>query len=165
VTLDALYLDAVKRIPSWLTLPERDGMFFGTAAFRAWADDIEGGRYEDTATDLWADYSVYVCNVATTPALPYFMLKKLAEMRAEYADYLPLHDKISALFPAFKPDDMVVPDDSKDGLWSELEHLGGGFNVTRDVLCDKAKRGKIATVLRGYASRLDMAVELLHDGL
>ena len=164
VTREELYLGAVKRIPSWLTLPERDGMFFGTAAFRAWADDIEGGRYEDTTTDLWVDYTVYVCNLATTPALPYFLLKKLADMSAVYADYLPLHDQLIALFPAFKPDDMV-PDDSKDGLWSELEHLGGGFNVTREVLCDKVKRGKIAAALRSYASRLDQAVELLNDGL
>lgn len=164
MTREELYLGAVKRISYWLTLPERDGMFFGTAAFRAWADDIEGGRYDDNTTDLWVDYSVYVCNLATTPALPYFMLKTLAEMRAEYADYLPLHDTINALFPAFKPDDMV-PDDSKDGLWSELEYLGGGFNVTREVLRDKTKRGNIASALRGYASRLDKAVELLNDGL
>lgn len=75
-----------------------------------------------------------------------------------------MRDKISALFPAFKPDDMV-PDESKDGLWSELEHLGGGLKVTREVLRDKVKRGRIAAALRGYASRLDKAVELLNGGL
>lgn len=159
VTLEELYLDAVKKIPYWLTLPERGGMFFGAAAFRAWADDIENDRYEDDNTDLWADYGVYVVNLATTPALPYFMLKTFAEMSAVYSDYTQLHDTISALFPAFKPDDQV-PDESKDGLWSELEYLGGGLNVTREVL-----RGKIAAALRGYASRLDQAVELLNGGL
>lgn len=164
VTREELYLGAVKRIPYWLTLPECGGVFFGAAAFRAWADDIENERYEDDNTDLWTDYGVYVVNLATTPALPYFMLNKLAEMSAVYSGYKQLHDNISALFPAFKPDDMV-PDESKDGLWSELEHLGGGLNVTREVLRDKAKRGKIAAAFRGYASRLDKAVELLNDGL
>ena len=164
VTLEELYLGAVKRIPYWLTLPERDGMFFGAAAFRAWADDIENERYEDEKTNLWTDYSVYVVNLATSPAIPYFMLKKLAEMNSAYSGYRQLHDKISTLFPAFKPDDMV-PDESKGGLWSELEHLGGGLNVTREVLCDKEKRSKISAALRDYASRLDKAVELLERSI
>jgi len=160
ITMEELYLGAIKNMTHWLTLPERDGMFFGAAAFRAWADDIEAGRYEDKKTHLWDDYGVYVCNLATSPAIPYFIFKKLAKINPAYTHYMALHDEIVRLFPAFKPDD-IVPDDGKDGLWSELEHLRGGFNVTRKVVRNKKRRGKIAAALRSYAGRLDQAVRML----
>ena len=164
ITMEGLYLGAVSNMTHWLTLPERDGMFFGAAAFRAWADDIEAGRYENKKTHLWDDYGVYVCNLATSPAIPYFIFKKLAKINPAYTHYMALHDEIVRLFPAFKPDD-IVPDDGKDGLWSELEHLRGGFNVTRKVMRNKKRRGKIAAALRGYAERLDEAVRILNKNL
>jgi hypothetical protein len=58
---------AFGKMSYWLTLPEKDGMFFGPQAFRAWAEDIENGRYDhyDNQQDLWSDYGVYVCNMAS----------------------------------------------------------------------------------------------------
>jgi len=156
VTLEELYLKAIEKMPHWLALPERGGVFFGAAAFRAWADDIEAGRYEDESLPLWENYGVYVCNLATSPAIPLFMFKKLG-MTA-------LYDEIVKLFPSFKPDD-ITPDDSKDGLWSRLEHLGGGMDLkeVKRTMRDKENRAEIAAALRNYARRLDQALALMKE--
>jgi hypothetical protein len=158
-SLENFYLETIKKMNHWLTLPEYNSMFFGAKAFLAWADDIERGRY-DEKSDLWGDYSVYVCNLATSPAIPFFVFKKLYEINPNYSHLLPLHDEIIKLFPSYKPDD-ITPDESRDGLWSELEHLGGGFNITHEILCDKEKRSRIAIVLRNYSIRLDKVVDML----
>ena len=156
VTLEELYLKAIEKMPHWLALPERDGMFFGAAAFRAWADDIEAGRFEDESLPLWENYGVYVCNLATSPAIPYFVYKKLGKMEP--------HDEIAKLFPSFKPDD-ITPDESKDGLWSQLEHLGGGMDLDRVkiTMCDREKRAGVAAAMRDYAGRLDQALALMKE--
>jgi len=156
VTLEELYLKAIEKMPYWLTLPENDGMCFGAAAFRAWADDIEAGRFEDEDLPLWENYGVYVCNLATSPAIPYFIYKNLGKME--------LHDEIARLFPAFKPDD-ITPDESKDGLWSQLEHLGGGMDLDRVKITmrDREKRAMVADTLRDYAGRLDQALALMKE--
>jgi len=164
VTLEALYLKAIAKMPHWLTLPERDGMFFGAAAFRAWADDIEAGRFEDEALPLWENYGVYVCNLATSPAIPFFIFRKLAQMSPAYSRYMMLFDEIVKLLPSFKPDDITL-DDSKDGLWSQLEHLGAGMDLekTKITMRDKEKRAMVADALRDYAGRLDKALALLEE--
>ena len=162
VTLEELYLAAVQKMPHWLTLPERGGMFFGAAAFRAWAGDIEAGRYEDESLPLWENYGVYMYNLATSPAIPFFIFRKLAKMNPAHARYMALYDEIIKLFPSFKPDDITL-DDSKDGLWSALERLGGGMDLdkVRITMRDKEKRAKVAAALRDYAGRLDQALALI----
>ena len=160
VTLEELYLYAAKRMTYWLTLPQRDGMCFGSAAYRAWAEDIEGGRYEDETVDLWGDYGVYVCNTATSGDLPLFVLRSLAEMNPAYAAYSSLADEIFELLPTENP----TGGPSK--LWTDLEKLGAGLsNITRDLLCDNERRTKIAALLYEYADNLDRAVELLETAI
>jgi AraC-like DNA-binding protein len=141
VTLEELYLKAIKKMPHWLTLPERDGMFFGVAAFRAWADDIEDGRFEDSNLPLWENYGVYVCNLATSGG-------QLARLGGE---------KVRELLPT------ETPTGGKCLLWICLDELGGGMDVKREILCDKKKRSKISAVLRDRADRLDKVVRLLED--
>jgi len=162
-TLEALYLGAAKMMPHWLTLPQRDGMLFGAAAFRAWAGDIEGGRYEDKNANLWNDYGAYVCNLATSPGIPSFVFKKLAEMNPAYARYLALYDEIIKIFPACAPDDCVPNGSGKDGLWSELERLGGGLYAKHKAFRSKTRCRKIAAALRDYAGRLDQALALMKE--
>jgi len=164
VTLEELYIGAVKKMPYWLTLPARNGMYFGAAAFRAWADDIEAGRFEDDKLAMWENYGVYVCNLATSPAIPTFILKKLARMNPAYSSLMATHDEIVKLFPSFKPDD-ITPDESRDGLWSELEFIGGGMNLdaVKLTMRDKGKRAKVAAVLRNYANRLDKALDIISE--
>lgn len=166
VTLEELYIKAIQKMTHWLTLPEHDGLFYGAAAFRAWANDIETGRFADDSLPLWENYGVYVSNLATSPAIPFFIFKKLSQMNPAFSNYMELHDEIKKLFPSYKPDD-ITPDESKDGLWSDLEHIGGGMNmdVVRITMHDKEKRSKVAAVFRDYAERLDQTVELLNANL
>jgi len=167
ITLEDMYIVAMNKMTHWLTLPQHDGKFFGAAAYRKWADDIDAGRYDDENLPIWENYGVYVCNLATSPGIPFFIFKRLSEMNPIYSHYLTLHDNVKKLFPAFKPDDIVPSDESNDGLWSKLEHLGGGFpnEATIATMKDKEKRAKIATVLRDYAELIDRAVELLDEAM
>ncbi len=60
VSLEEIYLKIINKMSYWLTLPERNGMYFGSAAYRAWADDIENGRFAEEGLPLWENYGVYV---------------------------------------------------------------------------------------------------------
>jgi len=155
ITLEDIYLAAIKKMPHWLTLPERNGMFFGAAAFRAWADDIEGGRYEDEGVDLWDNYGVYVCNLATSGGEPTYLFRELAEIDPKYSDSVELGEKIQRLMPA------ETPTGGRSLDWIRLDALEGGLDAKREALLDREKRGEIAAVLRGRAARLDEAVRML----
>jgi hypothetical protein len=157
VTLEEIYLNTIKKMAYWLALPERDGMFFGAAAFRAWADDIENGRYEDENVDLWGNYGVYVCNLATSGGEPTFLFHKLAKTNPQYIDYIELGEKIQSLLPA------ETPTGGKTLDWIRLDDLSDGMNVTREVMRDKDRRSKIAAVLRERADNLDEVVRILND--
>jgi hypothetical protein len=158
VSLEDLYVTALKKMAYWLTLPEQNGMFFGAAAYRAWADDIEAGRYEDQRYDnknrRWEDYSVYVVNLATSGGLPSFLIQKLADMNPAYSGWMPLYD---ALNPLLNNNDVA--------LWPKLQRLGADMDDPIDALRDKARQTEIAALLRDYADRLDRAVALLRNGL
>ena len=158
VSLEELYLSTVRKMSHWLRLPERDGMFFGAAAYRVWADDIESGRFEDESIALWDNYGVYVCNLATSGGLPAYILRKLAEKNPVYSELAHVGEKIHTLLPS------ESPTGGKSLLWVQLEELGGGMDMkaVRLTMRDKQKRAKVAAALRNYADRLDQAVELLH---
>jgi len=155
ITLEEIYFRAIKTMAHWLTLPGRGGMFFGAAAFRAWADDIESGRYEDESVGLWDNYGVYVCNLATSGGEPTYLFRQLAELNPKHAHYIELGEKIQALLPA------ETSTGGKTLDWIRLDKLNGGLDVQRKVLLDKKKRGKIAAVLRKRAERLDEVVRIL----
>ena len=99
VTLEELYIKSIQKMMYWLTLPESNGVYYGAAAFRAWADDIEAGRYEDDNLPLWENYGVYVCNFATSGGFPEVILVGLAEMNQSYSYLVPLAEKIQELLP------------------------------------------------------------------
>ncbi|SFJ79395.1 hypothetical protein SAMN02799624_05982 [Paenibacillus sp. UNC496MF] len=161
VSLQEIYLKVMKNMPHWLTLPERDGMFFGAAAYREWADDIEAGRFEDESLGLWENYGVYVCNLATSGGEPTYIFGKLAEIDPAYSEWGLLGQKIQELLPA------ETPSGGKSRLWIKLEELGGGMNMNdvKATMRDKEKRSKVAAALRDYAKRLDQALELLEEAL
>ncbi|MDR2525197.1 MAG: hypothetical protein LBC83_03225 [Oscillospiraceae bacterium] len=46
---------------------------------------------------------------------------------------------------------------------NDLEALGGGFNVTLEVLQDKEKRTKIAAVIRKCADCMDEVVRIVRE--
>ena len=161
VTLEDIYLSAIKNMVHWLTLPERNGMCFGSAAYRAWADDIDNGRFSDENIPLWENYGVYVVNLATSGGgAPAYVCSKLAEANLKYSKLLSLKEKILTLTPTESPDGS-----GRCLLWIKLDDLGGGMdvNIVRETMRDKEKRSKIADALRDYANRLDKVVELLKE--
>ena len=167
VTLEELYLKAIQKMTYWLTLPEQNGLFFGAAAFLAWADDIEAGRFAGDDIPIWENYGVYVCNLATSGGEPTYIFKKLADMNQSYAYLAPLGEKIQQLLPA------ESPTGGRSLLWIQLEELGGGMaqdgamdkDVFKATMRDKEKRSKVAAALRDYAKRLDQAVWILKENL
>jgi len=167
VTLEELYLKAIQKMTYWLTLPERGGVFFGAAAFRAWADDIEAGRFEDENLPMWENYGVYVCNLATSGGMPEYIFLKLAEMNQSHSYLAQLGDKIQKLLP----NEGYM--EGRSLLWIQLEKLGGGMaqngamdhGIFMATMRDKEKRSKVAAALRDYAGRLDQAVELLKENV
>lgn len=155
--IEELYVKAINKMSYWLTLPERSGVFFGASAFRAWADDIDAGRFEDDSLRLWDNYGVYVCNLATSGGEATFLFKKLADMNQEYSYLESLGEKIQKLIPT------ESPTGGKNLLWIQLDELDGGMNMNKVKIAmhDKEKRSQIAKVLHDYAERLDQVVELL----
>ena len=84
---------AFGKMSYWLTLPEKDGMFFGPQAFRAWAEDIENGRY-DNESDMWGNYGVYACNMASNSCAAPHTLAHFAR----YTQYADLLDTVTRLY-------------------------------------------------------------------
>lgn len=161
ISLEELYLKIIIKMPYWLTLPERNGMYFGASAFRAWADDINAGRFEDKNLDLWCNYGVYVCNLATSGGEPTYIFRKLASINPKYNNLSSVGEKIQKLIPA------ETPTGGRSKLWIELDELGGGMdiNIVKATMCDREKRLKIANALYHYADRLDEVVKILKEAI
>ncbi len=153
ISFDDVVRNAVIKMPHWLTLPEKNGMFFGAKAYRAWADDIENGRYE-SETDLWSNYSVYICNMATNSGGASAFLD---QVKISYPQYTDIINKIAEQY--------TNTGNGEGGLWKALEDLGGGFNVTPETIQDKEKRTKIATKIREAAMCLDNVLDILSKNL
>lgn len=152
ISLDDIFQNAVLKMEHWLTLPEKDGIYFGAAAFRAWADDIENGRYENES-DLWNNYCSYICNLASNASNAGGAPLCVEKFAQKHPRYQTMRDDIEKQYIRLSNQD--------GGIWKALEELGGGFNVTKEVLCDKTKRSKIASKLREAADCLDAVVLIL----
>jgi hypothetical protein len=157
IPLEDIYCNAVYKMRHWLTLPERNGVFFGAAAFREWAKDIENGKYEKDI-DLWSNYTNYVCNLASNAGncegIP-FIVAKFLEFNPEYKE---MCDKIFEQY-------VKMSCQKDEYIWKALENLGGGFNVSHEVMQDKVKRAKIADKLREAAEISDEVVRILKEYL
>ena len=153
ISLDDIYRNTVHKMTHWLTLPERNSMFFGAEAFREWADDIENGKYEKDI-DLWSNYANYVCNLATNAGncegIPFIV----AEFLKSNPEYKEMCEKIFEQY-------VKMSNQKDEHIWKALENLGGGFNVTHEVMRDKEKRSKIADVLRRGGKHMDEVVRIL----
>jgi len=164
VTLDELYVKAMQKMAHWLTLPEQDGKYFGAAAFRAWADDIDAGRFEDENLPLWENYGVYVANLATNGGgVPTHIIKNLIEMNQAYQHLLPIYERIQKIM-SFGWENHG---DGKCNIWNSLDDLESGMNMddVKTTMRDKEKRSKVASVLRDYAKRIDQVVEILNENV
>lgn len=151
IPLDKIYRAAIVSLPERLTT-NNDKYCFGASAFRKWADDIDGGIFDDITPDRfngWGMYQNFVCVLATNSGGCQGFLSKAQELNPDFG----FLEEVGALY-------------RKTGtMWNELEALGGGFNVTLEVLQDKEKRTKIVNKIREFAEVTDEIVKVLKDGL
>lgn len=76
--LAAIYREAIFAIPRHHSV-KTDNYCFGAEAFRAWARDIENGKFDNMTAeefDTWAYYTNYVCVLATNGSCCYGYLDK-----------------------------------------------------------------------------------------
>jgi hypothetical protein len=150
--LASIYRNAIRNLPKLLTA-KTDAYCFGAQAFRAWADEIEGGRFDGMKPedfDGWCMYSNYVCILATNSSCCYQFLDKAMELNPDLAFLQEVRKQYE------KMGRMWNNDNGKD-----LEALGGGFNISLEALQDRDKRGRIAAKLRDFANCVDEVVKIL----
>jgi len=151
-----IYRETIYALPKLLTT-RTDNFCFGAEAFRVWADDIENGKFDNfkpAEFDLWAHYTSYICGLATNGSCCYGFLDKAKELNPD----LTFIDRIKEIYT--RTGQIWNNDNGED-----LEALGGGFNVTLEVLQDKEKRTKIAAKIRECADCIDEVVKVIDDGV
>jgi len=83
--LRQLYRDAIYNLPKLLTT-KTEGYCFGAGAFRAWADEINSGKYDDMKPeefDAWAMHTNYVCCMATNSGGSQYFIRKALELNPD----------------------------------------------------------------------------------
>jgi hypothetical protein len=160
IPYEEIVVNAAKNMRRWLAMPEEDGKFYGAAAFRAWADDAENGRF-DNEPDLWANYGVYFCVLATnswanniSDAPHASLLSSFARINPQFAE---ITGKAAELF--FN----IGNGDGAGGIWKELQDLGGGFNVNNEAFRDEKNKRRIADKLREAARCMEEIERLLNS--
>lgn len=154
--LAEIYRDAICEIPKHMSI-KTDLYCFGAEAFRAMANDIENGKFDGMKPeefDAWAHYTNFICVLATNGSCCHEFLKRARELNPDM-DFL---EEISRLYK--RTADIWNNDNGKD-----LETLGGGFNVTLEVLQNTDKRNKIAAKIREAADCVDSIVKIIETNL
>lgn len=149
-----VYRDRLFALPA-LLLHENANYCFGPAAFRAWASDIENGMFEQVNAedfDYWGMYTVYVCCLATNSGGCRDFLERALALNPD----MDCIRNVMALYA--KTGDYWNHDKGTD-----LEALGGGFNVTLEALQDGTRRQKIAEKLRAFADCMDEVITIIRQ--
>ncbi len=156
VELKQIYRDIIRNMPKLLTT-KVDGYCFGPEAFRAWAAQIESGRFDNMKPeelDGWAMYKIYVCNLATNGSCNETFFKRAMELNPD----LTFLNEISNLYR------------QTGHLWNDqngedLEAIGGGFNVTLAALQNREKRDKIVAKILEFADCMDKVLAILNENI
>ena len=157
VDVAQVYRDIICDMPRLLTT-KTDEYCFGAEAFRAWAFDIEHGKFDNVKPedfDGWDAHVSNICNMATNGSC---VMNFICRAQAHNPDMTFLNDDINRLY------------DRTAKIWNndngeDLEALGGGFNVTLEALQNKEKRGRIAAKIREAADCMDEVVRILKDNI
>lgn len=155
-SLAEIYRERIRTLPK-LLMTDTEKFCFGASAFRAWADDIEKGKFDNVKPenfDPWGCHTSYVCGLATNASCSFKFLEDAMKLNADMAF---LH-KVGELY--LRCERMWNNDNGED-----LEAIGGGFNVTLEVLQDKQRRKKIVAKLREFADVTEEIVRVLKQGL
>lgn len=158
--LSELYREAIYAIPQHFSV-KTDTYCFGAEAFRAWARDIERGKFDGMTNeefDVWAYHTNYVCVLATNGSCCHEFLKRARELNPDMG----FLEEVGALYR--RTAQMWGGEGSQNDADS-LEALGGGFNVTLEGLQGREKRAKIAAKIRECADVTDEILRVLNAGL
>jgi hypothetical protein len=159
-SLAEIYREAICKIPRLLSV-KTEAYCFGPEAFRAWARDIENGKFDGMANEefrAWEHYTNYVCVLATNGSCCHEFLKRARELNPDFS----FLDEISTLYR--RTAEIWGGDNNRNDA-NSLEILGGGFNVTLEALQDKEKRAKIAAKIREAADCADSVVKVMETNL
>lgn len=156
VDVAQIYRDIIYDIPKLFAV-KTDAYCFGAEAFRAWADGIENGKFDHVKPedfDGWDAHVSNICNMATNGSCAHNFLKRAQGLNPDMTfldDVNRLYERIAEIWNH---------DNGED-----LEALGGGFNVTLDLLQDPKRRGKIAKKIREAADAMDEVVRIINENL
>lgn len=176
VSLAEIYRNAILELPKLLTM-HTDEYVFGANAFRAWADDIENGKYdnmtpEDFDGNFFA-YDIYVLNLSTNSGGCQSFLQKAQELNPDFAfleDVRKQYRITNYLWNGgYWINDVHSPEEREEmkrlyGDYS-LETLGGAFGCKLETLQDKNKRAPIVKQMRRFAACIDEVVRILNENL
>jgi len=175
IPLAQIYREAILRLPELLTTKTSEYVF-GARAFRAWADDIENGRFDAMpreAFDGWAMYANYACNLATNSGGCQGFLQKAMELNPDMAFLAEVgrqYKTINYLWNrAHWRRDVLDRKERRAYAHrygrSNLESLKLGIlNFSDKAFFNRRKRKKAVALIREMASCADEAVRILEEG-
>lgn len=150
--LAAIYRERILSLPQLLTF-ENENYCFGAKAFCTWAKSIDEGLFEQIMPedfDDWGMHTAYVCCLATNSSVSFEFLEKALTLN-------PVLIFIQDMIALYKQMGQYWNNDNG----TDLEALGGGFNVTLDALQDRDRRKKIGDKLRKFAVCMDEVVSII----
>ncbi len=156
VSLAGIYRERIRTLPK-LLVTETENFCFGAAAFRLWADAVEGGKFdhmEPEEFDPWACHTSYVCGLATNASCSFKFLEDAMKLNPDMG----FLEEVKKLYARFG--EMWNHEDGKD-----LEAIGGGFNVTLKALQEQGTRSRIVAKIREFADVNDAIVKVLREGI
>ena len=142
-----VYRQTVMNIPSFITRPPENGLFFGKQAFEDWANSFLDGRYADidvTERDItWMIHGTYLCMAGTNGASCGFLNDALVyNPDMTFIERLkPIFDKQQIIFHELAYlNDKGEPDYKNGGI-------EGGFNI-------KAEKFKNPDIMRPVSNKI-----------
>jgi len=155
-SLAKIYREAIFAIPRHMSI-KTDTYCFGAEAFRAWARDIENGKFDGMKVeefDTWSYYTNYLCVLATNGTASHEFLRRAMKFNPDMV----FLEEVMRLYK--KTADIWHNQNGED-----LEAIGGGFNITLETLQNKEKRARIAAKIRECGDITDQILQVLNEGL
>ncbi|MDR0896260.1 MAG: MerR family transcriptional regulator [Oscillospiraceae bacterium] len=154
VNIADVYRNVIGSLPAWFESNVHE-YILGARAFRAWADAIEGGAFDDVKPegfDAWDIHTAYVCALSTNASCSWGFFDKAMTACSEMTFLEAVKTQYQRMAAMWNNDN-----------GTDLEALGGGFNVTLEALQDKEKRANIAAKLREFAACADEVVRIISE--
>lgn len=133
-SLARVYRESLLQLPELMQLRVEPGVVFGAQAYRKWAGDLLGGRYDGCTAETfqsWEDWCIYICNLATNARHGWDFIARAYVYNPDMPYLLHL---------------IALLDRNKD-VWKELEALGFGFHITAEAFQNREKCALAASAI------------------